>query len=1369
MKLIYNLLLPLLVLCMTTVIAFSQDTVAHYTFDGNALDQSGFGNDALICGALLTQDRFGVANRAFAFDGVQSFLQAANADQLQTPTTSVSFWIKVAELPAQGEVFILSHGGWQERWKISLPGHGKPVWSTKRENGNSDMDSGDSTNALKIGEWAHVVTVHDGTKNLIYLNGTLAAEKDVVGDLNTTIHPLGMGYDPIGGSLFFKGSLDEVMIFGGALSAQQISDLYDDQNTATTIEEGLVASYAFSGNLSDGSVFSNHGRGVDLTPTTDRFGFGASAYSFNGTSSQITISNSAQLNSDATTVSFWINARTLPGQGETYVASFGGWQERWKISLPAHGKLVWSTNGETGNSDVDAGDSTNALVPGLWTHAVMVHDGAKDKIFLNGVLVNERDAIGNLNSTIHPFGLGYNPVDGGNYFDGSLDEVQVYNYALSDAEIADLYADQSMSPATPVELVADFSFSGNAEDATQFGNNGIVNGAIPTTDRFGYGNNAYQFSGAEHIDVPNSIQYNSDYTSVGFWVNVDTLPAQGEIYLMSFGGWQERWKISLPSHGKPVWSTKGENGNSDMDSGDGNELQTGAWTYLTFVHGQTQDKIYVNGSLAASKDVGGTLNTTRHTLGIGYNPIDGGNYFIGKMDDIQIYNVELSDQQIADLYEAQSIQEIITDSLVAYYPFSGNARDITPFNNHASGSALPGPDRFGKVNQAYSFNGTDSELTAQNSVQLNSPKTSVSFWINVKELPASGESYLLSFGGWQERWKISLPGHGKPVWSTNGENGNSDMDSGDGNELQIGTWTHVVMVHDSLENKIYFDGVSVAEKEVIGDLNSTVHDLGIGYNIVDGGSYFNGLLDEIQIYNIALSDQQIADLYAEQSQAPDSTDTEAPSAPLDLIGNVSFTTVSLSWQPSTDNVAVAGYNVWQDSTKIQTTSATNAIAADLQALTTFTFAVTAVDESGNESAATTVVVTTGVEEAPDTIPPSTPGNLEAMAGSNSIGLSWDPSTDNQAVAGYIVYVDGVLYDSLSASGTSIVITGLESETLYTFEVQAFDLAGNLSEFAEITISTSAPVDAGEDGLVAHYPFEGNADDATPYLNHGVIAGDVLFEEVPDRGGMAIKFDGDQDSVLAPNAVQLNSDYTTVSFWVRVDDQNLQDAEAYILDFGHWDQRWKVSLPQHLKIVWTTNSKNAQFDNAISNMDTRDGNELIKGFWWYITMVHDGVDDIIYLDGNEVNRQPAPGTLNSTGRELGMGSNPVEGGQYFNGALDELKIYNRALTGDEVKKLFTSGTTGLKDLVGKLDGLVELLYPNPTSSEVIVNHQFKGDQPLLVRVFDLSGRQMDAVKFNAIDLTSKQIRVDVANYPSGLYSLNFVLGGQNLGAVPFMKK
>jgi hypothetical protein len=85
-----------------------------------------------------------------------------------------------------------------------------------------------------------------------------------------------------------------------------------------------------------------------------------------------------------------------------------------------------------------------------------------------------------------------------------------------------------------------------------------------------------------------------------------------------------------------------------------------------------------------------------------------------------------------------------------------------------------------------------------------------------------------------------------------------------------------------------------------------------------------------------------------------------------------------------------------------------------------------------------------------------------------------------------------------------------------------------------------------------------------------------------------------------------------------------------MDFGHWSERWKISLPQHLKIVWTTNSNNVQFPVFISDMDSGDGNEMVKTFWWYVTMVHDGTNDIIYVNGVQTNIKPTLGKLNSTG-------------------------------------------------------------------------------------------------------------------------------------------
>ncbi len=791
-------------------------------------------------------------------------------------------------------------------------------------------------------------------------------------------------------------------------------------------------------------------------------------------------------------------------------------------------------------------------------------------------------------------------------------------------------------------------------------------------------------------------------------------------------------------------------------------------------HDGAEDRIYIDGALANSKAVSGELNATTYPLGIGNNPIDGGNYFDGALDDILIYSRALSEQEVADLYNAQNMAPVIDQELVADYPFSGNANDVTPFTNNAE---VRGPqladDRFERANKAFAFDGADDEMSAANSPQLNSDFTTVSFWVKLDALPAQGEYYLLSHGGWQERWKISLPGHGKPVWTTNSSSGISDMDSGDGNEIPADTWTHVAMTHDGANDKIYINGAPVAEKAVSGELNSTTSPLGMGYNPIDGGSFLDGALDEVQIYNRALSDQEIADLYAAQSQAPAEDDTTAPTAPLNLTADVNFNNVDLSWETSTDNVGVIAYNVFQDSVKITTTENTSLSLLELPPLTEFLFGVTAVDAAGNESAMTTLTVMTDEESTPDVTPPTMPGNLRADAGSSSIVLSWEPSTDDRRVAGYVVLIDGIFFDSLGGNATSVFIGGLESETLYSFEVYAFDGAGNDSEIALITVQTEQELDTGEPGLVAWYPFEGDANDATPYENHGVIGGDPVFEMVEDRlqgGGMAIKFDGDQDSVLAPNAVQLISDFTTVSFWIRVDGRNLSDAEAYILDFGHWSQRWKVSLPQHLKIVWTTNSKNNQFDNFISDMDSGDGNELVEGFWWYVTMVHDGEDDIIYVDGVEVNRVPAPGTLNSTDRPLGMGNNPIDGGQYFNGALDEVKIYNKALTAEEVANLYDTGTTGFEDnLSAELRQSIKAAYPIPATDELIIEHTLDNRQPMLLRVFDLSGRQVDAIQYDRYELPEAQLKIDVSNYSPGAYFLNFIQGGESLGALKFFKQ
>lgn len=1344
--------------------ASAQNPVIQFDFTGN-VTETVFGSEATINGLQLAQDRFGVAASAAAFDGTQSSMSLPSRAEFNSDFVTVSVWTRINEIPVQGEMYLFSFGGWQERFKVSVPNHGKPVWTTNTSNGIVDLDAGDG-HEMKLGEWQHWVFVKDGTQDLIYLNGQLANSKDAPGSLNSSTSPFGIGFNPIDHANFFNGLVDDIKVYDFAMDASQVSALYTTENTAPSETPQLVAEYKLNGSGQDFSSFKNHAFTDNVTNRTDRFGFGKSSMGFDGTSSSVTAPNSNALNSDYTTISFWINPTVLPPTGEGFIISNGGWQQRIKISLPSHGKIVFTTNSSSGISDMDAGGG-NELVPGKWTHVVAVHDGTKDKIFINGVLANFKDVTGTLNDTEYPLGIGYDAIDKGSFFDGQLDEVQIYNYALSDQDVSDLFAAQSTFPGVVPEIAASYELNGNGNDNTEYANNADGNETI-RKNRFGWANNAAQMDGTTEMTAPNSTALNSDYATYSFWVNMDELPPSGEAFLISNGGWQQRVKISVPGHGKVVFTTNSSSGISDMDAGDGHALVPGQWTHVVAVHDGTNDIIYINGVEANRKAVTGTLNHTTAPLSFGWNVIDGGNYLKGGMDDILIYNRALSSSEVTDLYNQQKDAPAITDPLIANYTFTGNASDASIFRNDASaGGAQLTKDRFGRANNAYSFDGAQSEMTAANSDQQNSDNTTIAFWINVNKLPATGEAFILSNGGWQERWKISLPGHGKPVFTTNNTSGISDMDSGD-NVLTPGTWTHVVMTHDGTNDKIYFNGAVVATKAVSGALNSTTQPLGIGYNPIDGGNYLDGSLDEVRIYNVALDDAQVAALYAEQSNEPPVTDTVSPASPLNLKAAVDHTTVDLSWSPSEDNVGVVSYNVYQNGNIVATTTAVNNQFNDLAPQTDYVFGVSAVDAAGNESGVSTLNVTTGEDETPDTTPPTAPGNLSGTAGAHSVLLSWEASVDDRGVKGYVVLVDGVVFDTLSGTAVSVLVNNLDAETPYSFEVYAFDNAGNNSAISELTLSTTKEVDTGEPGLVAYYPFEGNANDATPYANHGTIGGDATFETTthPNGGSQNIKFDGLQDSVLVPNAVQLISDFATIAFWIRVDEINPNDAEAYVLDFGHWSERWKISLPKHTRIVFTTNSKTSQFPSLISDMDSKDGNEMVPGFWWHVIMTHDGEFNRIYVNGEMVNEVSAPGTLNSTALPFCMASNPVEGGQYFHGALDEVKLYNKAITAEEASKLYNSGTTGTKSMDDDVAALVESVYPNPATDKIWIRHQFNTAAPMLIRIMDSRGRQIDAIRYQAGALPAHKFSINTSGLCTGAYYLNFVSNEHSLGSVKF---
>ncbi|NEW07487.1 bacillolysin [Paenibacillus sp. SYP-B3998] len=186
-----------------------------------------------------------------------------------------------------------------------------------------------------------------------------------------------------------------------------------------------------------------------------------------------------------------------------------------------------------------------------------------------------------------------------------------------------------------------------------------------------------------------------------------------------------------------------------------------------------------------------------------------------------------------------------------------------------------------------------------------------------------------------------------------------------------------------------------------------------------------------------------------------SPDTQAPSVPTGLASTgITQTSVSLSWNPSTDNTAVTGYDVYNGSQLAASVAGTNATVSGLSAGTAYTFTVKARDAAGNVSIASVgLTVTTTNSSDPDTQAPSVPTNLASTGKTQtSVSLSWNASTDNTAVTGYDVYNGSQL--AASVTGTNATVSGLSAGTAYTFTVKAKDAAGNASAASSgLTVTT----------------------------------------------------------------------------------------------------------------------------------------------------------------------------------------------------------------------------------------------------------------------------------------------------------------------------
>jgi len=454
--------------------------IGHWTFDGidmnwstnKASDKSGSGNSGTLTNMSTTTSPVkGKIGQALTFDGVNDYIDAGSAaslDNLSASDFTVTAWIKPAAIGyISGKMDNPGGVGWYFQ---AASNYIEVLQAFSGTNGWWRTTAG----TLQSNTWQHVAfTYNAGSVSndpTFYINGvaqSIATEQTPVGtrqDDAAVSLAIGQRVASTADGVPFTGQIDDVRVYNSALSANEVLFLYragaakasTGTRTVTAnagqnarLTGGLVGLWSFNGNdvnwtanqALDQSGNANHGTLVSMSTTTSPAkGKIGQALTFDGTDDYINVGTASTYNftSSDFSVAFWIYRMEIAASVSDMLFSRGVFeQEGWQISMCNCDQAMAFTSYQAGATQYV--QITNGPRLNEWDHAVFVRSGSVGKWYINGVeaTLGLNDAI--VNPVSSNQSLTFMNGDPNAYPKARMDEVRIYNRALSAAEILQLY------------------------------------------------------------------------------------------------------------------------------------------------------------------------------------------------------------------------------------------------------------------------------------------------------------------------------------------------------------------------------------------------------------------------------------------------------------------------------------------------------------------------------------------------------------------------------------------------------------------------------------------------------------------------------------------------------------------------------------------------------------------------------------------------------------------------------------------------------------------------------------------------------------------------------------------------------------------
>ncbi|MDD5397232.1 MAG: DUF2341 domain-containing protein [Candidatus Moranbacteria bacterium] len=873
-----------------------------------------------------TEDKC-LSGKCLAFDGVNDNVSmGVGSDYFPLNTFSVCSWIKTPGLAAgmtYNGIFSMTYG-----LTMFLDGSGN--FNTRIDNGTTSPVVAASGN-LYDNNWHQVCLTYDGTNRHLFTDGV---EKNSTATtwLGTTRWPsnsVNIGFDNNNSTITrFNGLIDEPKIYAYARSAAQIAMDYNAGLAGMGAKDGAAVTLGGKSEtikssepvgywkMDEGSglVTNNSGTtgssangalaGITLPTWTSDGKFGK-ALSFSNGYVQTTL----QTINSTFTYSAWFKPTTAFVEWAAVVTNLKHGAPASGINIvPRDGSIsVCYGNGVGGYLSYVV--TAPEVVLDQWSYAAVSYDGTNIQLYVNGVLKDTRAAtVVQVSQAIR---MGIWASSYASYkFNGFIDEVKIYDYALSSSDVATDYnqgksvtmasagisagAGDNASKAqycVPGDVstcnspVAEWNFdektgisakdtSGNGTDAA------LVGSPLWTQGKTG---SALKLDGSsQYLNMGDVLDMSTNSFTTNVWVKTTSTANTGLIGKSSARGLSGRYATNI-SAGNIVTIFEG----SSVVTSTGTPFAAyadGKWHMITTVFDRTGNmSLYVDGALKNSTSISGQAavdmqSTDPFYVGqygnaTGTGPL-AGYYFNGSVDNAKVYNYARTPAQIAwDFNRGAPIGWWKMDECQGNTLFdaSGNGDNgaviigasgsQTSAGTCSTASTAWGNGASGKFGSSLKLDGIDDAVTVPHSSALMPSSITATGWIKFD----ADTSWMLinkAAGGTSGSYYIYGGSLSNAMWSIYGPTAtryNCSMGA-----LTVGTWYHLTGTFDAVSGKMqcYVDG----------NLKNTINGAVLGSNASNvyigrytAGYQVNGQVDDVRIYNYALTKEQIANVMNEGS------------------------------------------------------------------------------------------------------------------------------------------------------------------------------------------------------------------------------------------------------------------------------------------------------------------------------------------------------------------------------------------------------------------------------------------------------------------------------------------------------------------------